>query len=269
MALILALLFQAADPDAAAALERLNLHRKAAGLGLLALDPALSKGCKLHAEYIARNEDHPSTQGLGAHDEDPKLPGYTKEGQKAGVSSDISFFPDGVDAVEGWMASLFHRMPIMHPHLQKIGWGWATSTGARKRITVCDLSGGIGGGRRVPFVVYPGEKQKDVSLAFRMEVPNPIPEDPDSRGGYPVTAWFADGPPVKEVQAALKDGDGKDVEFWLSTPEKPADARYQRNSICLIAKEPFKPSTTYTVGMSASLGGKRWQKSWTFTTAAK
>ncbi len=56
--------------------------------GAVLLDPELSKGCGLHARYLVLNIDHPETQGLGGHDENPKLPGYTPEGQKAGKNSD-------------------------------------------------------------------------------------------------------------------------------------------------------------------------------------
>ena len=83
IALLAVIALQTADAEAAKVIDRINLHRKAAGLEPVALDPALSKGCAAHAEYLVRNVDHPSTQGLGLHSEDPKLPGYTKEGERA------------------------------------------------------------------------------------------------------------------------------------------------------------------------------------------
>ena len=82
--LLLALAAQAADADAAKVADRINVHRKAAGLEPVAVDPALSKGCAAHAAYLVTNVEHPSTQGLGLHSEDPKLPGYSKEGERAG-----------------------------------------------------------------------------------------------------------------------------------------------------------------------------------------
>ena len=52
-------------PDVEAqVLARINLHRKQAGLEPVNLDPEISKGCSLHAQYLAKNSNHPSTKGL-------------------------------------------------------------------------------------------------------------------------------------------------------------------------------------------------------------
>jgi hypothetical protein len=73
------------------------------------------------------------------------------------------------------------------------------------------------------------------------------------------------------VTASLKDDADKEIDVWFFTPEKPAGAQkvFQRNVVCLIAKAPLKPSTTYTVAMKAKVNQKAWSESWTFTTAKK
>lgn len=240
-------------------LARVNEIRRTAGLAPVALDPALSKGCRAHAEYLARNATAGSAQGLGAHDEDPKLPGYTPEGEKAGKASDISY-REPAAAVESWMSGLFHRVPILHPGLKKIGLGW-TRAGEGGAISVMDVVSGRGGGPTV-VVAYPADKQRDVPLALGREIPRPAPTD---SGGYPVTLTFPEDQKVTAVTATMRV-DKEDVEFHLSTPEKPADARYQRNTVCLIAKEPLKPSTTYTVIVTAKTGTKPFTRTWSFTT---
>ena len=127
----------------------------------------------------------------------------------------------------------------------------------------------MGVGRDAPVVIYPSDGQKDVPLAFTPEIPDPIPESDDKKAGYPVTAIFSEGALVKDVKASLKEGEGKELAIWLSSPEKPAAADYQRNTVGLIAREPLKPSTTYTVAIAARVTGKPWVKTWSFTTAAK
>lgn len=248
------------------ALARINECRKIAGLAPVEIDAKLSKGCAAHAAYLVKNSGHPSTAGLGAHNEDPKLPGYTPEGETAGKSSDINFMPPP-ESVDSWMASLFHRVPILHPHLKKVGLGWAEG-GKHGWVCVLDVTNGVAGGRQVPFVLYPADKQTGVPLAFGGEVPNPIPKDEDD-AGYPITVTFPEGRPVKKVEATLKDADGKSLEVWLSSPDKPADDRFQRNTIGVIAKDPFKPNTTYTVTVSGKIGGAAWTKTWSFTTKAE
>src|SRR4051812_43507306 len=87
LGMLLLLMQGAVDGDAAPVLERLNAHRKAAGLEPVVADPVLSKGCGAHAAYLVRNVDQPSAQGLGLHSEEATLPGYTKEGERAGKAS--------------------------------------------------------------------------------------------------------------------------------------------------------------------------------------
>ena len=256
------------DAESAAVLDRINAHRKAAGLELVVLDPALAKGCAAHAAYLVKNVDHPSTQGLGLHLEDAKLPAYSKEGERAGKASVIYLGKGGTDAVEGWMASLLHRIPLMHSRLRKIGYGSA-SGGPAKVTVVLDATNGLGPGRDAPVVIYPADGQKDVPRRFEPEIPDPIPESVDKKAGFPVTATFSEGALVKDVKASLKDADGKDVAIWMSSPEKPAASDYQRNTVGLIAQEPLKPATTYTVAIAARVTGKPWLRTWSFTTAEK
>ncbi len=266
-ALLLILLAQT-DAETARVIERLNLHRKNAGLELVAPDPWLSKGCAAHAEYLVKNVDQPSAQGLGLHQEDPKLPGYTKEGERAGKAAVIFLGRDGPDAIEGWMGSLLHRIPLLQSRLRKVGYG-AAAGGPAQTTCVLDATNGLGAGKDVPVVLYPAPDQKDVPLAFSPEIPDPLPESADKKAGYPITAIFAEGALVKDVKAVLKDASGQEVAVWLSTPEKPAAADYQRNTVGLIPKGPLKPATTYTATLSARVTGKAWTRTWTFTTVEK
>jgi len=266
--MLLALAQAGSDADLAPVLERLNAHRKAAGLDLVAADPTLTKGCVAHASYLVKNVEHPSTQGLGLHSEDARLPGYSKEGEKAGKAAVIFLGKEGPDAVEGWIGSLLHRIPLMQSRLRRIGYGLARG-GPAEVTVVLDATSGMGVGKDAPVVIYPADGQKDVPRSFSPEIPDPIPESVDKKAGYPVTAIFSEGSLVKEVKASLKDAAGNDVPVWLSSPEKPAAVDYQRNTVGLIAQEPFKPSTTYTVAIAARITGKPWLKTWSFTTAAQ
>lgn len=171
-------------------------------------------------------------------------------------------------AIDGWMASLFHRVPILDPSLKQVGLGYAKG-GKWGWVCLLDvISGRGGGGKTRGPVLYPVAKQADVPLRFGGEIPNPIPDDGDKQAGYPITVTFGDGVRVKDVVATLKEGN-RPIEVWLSTPEKPADARYQRNTICLIAKDPLKPRTAYTVTVQANAGGKPFAQTWTFSTGSR
>jgi hypothetical protein len=235
------------------------------------LDPDISKGCSLHAQYLAKNSNHPSTKGLGIHNEDPKLPGYTEEGEKSGKFSNVVETVDPVNLVDWCMASLFHRVPVLDPKLTKVGFGYAKG-GKLGGYVVLDTVTSREGKEAATPIIYPIDKQKEVPLLFAQgENPSPIPEGKPDKAGYPVTVFFALDAEVKLVSASLKDSAKKDVPVWLSSPDMPAAGRkdYQRNTICLIPQAPLRPNTSYTITVKALVDKQEWSKTWSFSTAKK
>src|SRR5262249_24601361 len=172
----------------------------------------------------------------------------------------------GVEGVEGWRAGLFHRVALLDRDLTRVGFGSAKD----KRegwITVLDVLNGHGWSEPL---LCPGDKQKDVLLAYQAgERPDPIPESKTKKAGYPVTVTFPRGVVVKNATARLMNEKNQEIATWLSTPEKSVDAGLQRNTVCLIAREPLQPDTTYTATVSATVDGVAWTKTWTFTTGGK
>jgi uncharacterized protein YkwD len=248
---------------AKAVLEQVNGHRKLAGLAPVALDAGLTKGCRAHADYLVRNAGDPSTEGLGGHDEDPKLPGYSEEGRRAGKASDIAFDVEPLGAVPDWMATFFHRVPLLDPELRRVGFGAAKGE-KNGWVVVLDVSSGRGSST---VVVCPADGQKDVPLAYHAgERPDPVPQSKDRKAGYPVTVMFPRGAVVKDVTARLVDDRGREVAAWVSTPEQTVDRDLQRNQVCLIAKQPLQPGTGYTVTVTAQVDGVEWKQTWKFTT---
>ncbi|MFO0878747.1 MAG: CAP domain-containing protein [Gemmataceae bacterium] len=122
-------------------LSQLNRIRALAGLEPVTLDEKLSEACQKHAAYVVKNVDHPKVQGLGIHDEDNSLPGYTPEGAEAGPASVIAIISDPGDSVENWMATLYHRIPLLDPRVKRIGYGQAQHP-QRGWVTVLDSSRG-------------------------------------------------------------------------------------------------------------------------------
>jgi uncharacterized protein YkwD len=252
-------------------LDRVNAYRAHAKLAPVTLDATLSKACLAHARYLVINEGHPSLQGLKAHSEDQKLPGYSKEGDQAGKESDIAIGDhEPTEGLESWMATLYHRIPILDPTLKTIGFG--CERGRRQGwATVMNLAGGRDKTAAAHPVFYPAPDQTDVPLHFPNsgEEPNPIPDDPDGRAGYPITASFPRNEPLKNASATLTDDKGKEVACWFSSPEKLANPQYrthQGQTVCLIAKNPLAHGTTYHVHLRGELAGKSWEKKWKFTT---
>jgi hypothetical protein len=243
-----------------------NAHRLRAGLGVPRIVPGLSRGADLHALYLCKNE----TQGLSGHLEDPKAVGYTEEGARAGKRSVICPFAPHetpLDAVEGLMATLYHRVALLQPGLADAGAGWAFR---RDGLGFLVIDVGADTGRVDPKVwpvVYPVNGQEDVPLDFALgskETPNPIPDD-GREAGYPVTIQIPERAGRGfDGEAGLFTGSTV-VDCWLSTPDKPARADWpQPGVVCLIPKKKLAPGTRYTVRFADRLGG--YQKESTFTT---
>ena len=256
---------------AAKALALVNGFRAHAGLKPVTLDETLSRGCVAHARYLSLNEGHPALQGLKAHDEDMSLAGASKEGQTAGKASDIAIGDtEPTDGVESWMATLYHRVPILEPNLRTIGFGCAR--GRRFGwVTVLNVVTGRDKSPRPHAVFYPVPDQTDVPLNFPNggEEPNPIPDDKDGRAGYPITAFFPRGATPTEATGKLTNPAGNEIPVWFSSGEKIANPKYpnhQGDTICLIAKDPLAANTTYHVHLQGQVAGKAWEKKWKFTT---
>ncbi len=110
----------------AAILARLNQIRKQAGLSPVELDAALSRGCRLHAQYLIANEKRPGAVGQGVQKEDPNYPKATPEGASAAKEALIApGIPDAMEALDQWEESFYHRLPILTPELRKVGFGCA------------------------------------------------------------------------------------------------------------------------------------------------
>jgi hypothetical protein len=166
------------------------------------------------------------------------------------------------------MATLYHRVPILDPHLKRIGFGHARRRGGW--VTALDVIRGKECGPAAAVVLYPAPNQTGVPHTFRAnEVPDPIPQATDRRAGFPITASFPAGATLTQMAFTLKDGSGQEVPVWFSSPEKPANpqfAAHQGTTVCLIAKQPLQPGTTYTVRGTGQVDGKPWSREWSFTT---
>ena len=254
-----------AAPDAEV-LALVNHYRAQAGVAPVVIDPALSKGCMEHASYMLQNRGTPAMDGLAAHHQDPKRPGATPAGAACGVAADL--FPGVSDlgtAVDGWMAGLYHRRPILAPSLRTIGVGYAPLPDGTLMAALMFVD--AGGAQRDGWpVAYPAVDQRDVPLELGNEIPDP---SPGGSGGYPLTLQFPPFDKVTGASATLTDAAGAPVAAYVSTPEQPATSFGQYGVICVIPKQALRPNTRYTVAMTATWGAApahTW--SWSFTTVA-
>jgi hypothetical protein len=230
----------------------------------VSMDEELSSSARKHALYLLKNpaqlEAWPD-----AHEEWPDKPGFSPEGGFSGTHSVI--FP-GVTtpemALNGWLGTFYHRLPLIHPGLLRIGWGF------EGKVAVLD-SGSIVRPLAGPWhVVWPYDGMTDVPVHFSFpELPNPVPGVDQSTFGYPVTLQtgaYTGTAALPTIALELREGGekGPEVICHVSTPAKPSNPDLSPSDAwCLVPKAPLKPSTTYFARATWSNGRKF---SWTFKT---
>jgi hypothetical protein len=257
------------SPSDKVVLDYLNaLRRQTLGKDapLVGVDGDLSAGCGAHALYLGA---HPKQLAAwpDAHEEYPDQEGFSAAGCRAGLSSVI--VGPGVDtaaeAIDGWMATFYHRLPLIDPGLVRIGWA------LEKGVAVLDSGSLVAPVEDTRFVTWPHDQSTNVPRRFPGELPNPVPGEDQSQWGYPVTIQFYNYAPEPDVRMRLYVGrrGGVEVPCHYSTPRKPTNPDLApAGAFCLIPKTPLAANTVYAVAVDD------WPKDargadWTFTTGSK
>ena len=138
--LVCSLLFRiapvAADSDA---LEYLNSLREEAGMTLLGNDRELARSAQNHAEYLVLHLQGDVSRMSSAHDESPGREGYTgrtpqERAVAAGyphkqVKENVAIgHATPVEAIDGLMAAIYHRLAFLDFSIDQVGVGSASKT---------------------------------------------------------------------------------------------------------------------------------------------
>lgn len=171
---------------------------------LVTLDEELSRNAARHAHYLALN---PEQHGRwpDAHEEYADRPGFSPEGSLAGLSSVIAFDTAPAEAIDAWLGTFYHRLPLLHPGL--IGAGF----GAEAGVVVLDVTSLVLEPWRDHVALWPMEDAVDVPRACGAEVPNPVPGETLTELGYPVTIQLF----FREERARV----ALNLELFRGTPE--------------------------------------------------
>ncbi len=249
------------DTNIVGALNEVNRIRHIAGLDSVSLSKELSKGCSLHAKYLAINKGNPKIQGLNAHKEYKSLKGATLEGMKAGKNSVINYIMPK-ESVAGWEATFYHRIPLLQPKLKEIGIGYFIPNNSYP-ISLVECITGATGTDTTSIVYYPAKEQQDVPTAMGAEIPHPMGSQGDY--GYPITIYFCKCQEIKNVTLRLNKSDTL-IDCNISTPDKPATNFPQWNTICAIPKKPLEPNTVYKISFSCTINGVLHREEYQFKT---
>ncbi len=225
------------------------------------LDTTLAAGCRAHADYLALNPAQ-ALHWPEVHSEYPDKPGFGSAGAWAGAHALVGDAKLGArPTLEQWMATFYHRVPLLDPGLLRVG------CGANKDFLVFDVYSLRRPADASWAVVWPHEEMQKVPLTAAEELPSPVPQAQPGTLGYPITLQVGlpePGDPPLAVELKLLEGD-KPVECWFSSPEKPLNPRLvPPRCFALFPRQPLKAGTRYQV--SAEWTGTQRKKSWFFRT---
>lgn len=230
------------------------------------LDRELSEGALLHSRYLAQHPDQ-AASWPEAHEEFADREGFTPAGAWAGSHSVID--PGAKtprDAIDRWMGTFYHRLPLLEPNLLRVGHG------QQDEIVVLDTGSMVGRSLWPYRVVWPPVGAEDVPRDFVPELPNPVPGEDQSGWGYPITLQLQPDigrDPVPQLSMSLHVGrsDGPPVDCHFSSPFEPTNPDLVPDNVfCLIPEARLQPNATYVVVVQFPLG-ERMQ--WSFRTSGR
>lgn len=258
------------DPtaEAVATLAYLNQLRAGAGLPALTASKELTAAAVGHAQYQAALNQM-------THSQDPSKPLYfgsdpmSRAGYycyTGGVAEVIAGgITSGTAAIDGWIATLYHRLPLIDPGNRDFGYGAAVGTAMK--VTVVKTGPVSEAGRRVRWP-YPGQTGVPVSWPG-FESPDPFRLYPGVKGpvGYTVTLSFEKRPVLLTLSSASLSMAGTAVPVMLFSP---ANDTYLTDAVALIPYKPLAPGA-YDVRFAGTVnfgqGPVAYDERWSFSTA--
>src|ERR1043166_421615 len=257
-------------PAALPVLKGVNEERIEIGLTPRPEDVKLSADLQKHCKYEAMN-------GALTHPETPGAPGYTSEGNAAGMRRVLRRGAPAEHGAAGIVQTYFPRQDVLRPETRAFGVGYEGSFGgidgrtnvvpapAQYWPVLCPVPGQTGGGTH-----------------YGKESPDACPGN--NNAGYPITVYFGTDK-LKLVSYSLKEvgsagaqatpgkppaADASSIDCYMYDPDQGANkdfTRYQ-HCVCIIPKAALKVNIEYEVTLKVDVDGKPWTKTWRFATNA-
>jgi photosystem II stability/assembly factor-like uncharacterized protein/uncharacterized protein YkwD len=263
------------------ALDQMNRYRAQVGVPPLQLHAAIVNAAQNHAHYHMLNYADSAAWANGPHGEVAGKPGFTgvwpsdrivaagypRESPWWSGSEVMHFIGDPVISVDGWMATIYHRVIPLSPDARYTGYGVGKSNNTA--VDVMDFGGGPTQegmwASATPYpLAYPPDGLTDVPTTWGGgEAPDPLPPGAARPVGYPFTLQGVGGT-LHVDSAALRGPQG---QFVATHPNPPDCVTF--NCFALIAVQPLQSNTVYTVRVQGNVGGVPFDRTWHFTTGSR
>jgi hypothetical protein len=249
-------------------LKGINEERVEIGLTPRPEDVKLSSELQKHCKYMAMNN-------ILTHPEESGKPGYTEEGNKAGMRSILGRGQSADNVAAGMVTTYFHRQDVIRPATTAFG------VGIEGAFTGIDGRSSMGQAPAQYWpVLCPVPGQTGVGTTYGKEAPDATPGD--NSAGYPITVYFGTSslklkegtlktlpPGAAQLPPGAKSPPGTPVDCYLYDPQQGASADFTKyqSAVCMIPKDPLKVNVDYEVSMTVDVNGKPWSKTWRFSTS--
>lgn len=263
------------DPDASdaqqAGLYRANCYRALMGLDAGLLEERLDVSAQAHADYMKSNNTltHQETAGKSGYTGEwvwdrAEAEGYPFTGGMS-IGEVVAYGSDAAGSVDGWMNSVYHRLPFASPEWREAGFGQAGLYSAMTVVTPWPDSGGSA-------ILYPVDGQLDVPARFDSDGEWPDPAPSAGMVGPPITVTVGSADTTRSSQnpydlqlldASLEGPDGA-VDLLSLVPD---DDPYLVYGVALVPTSPLSPGAEYSVSVTVSWTGGEETLQGSFTTA--
>ena len=245
--------------------------RAEAGLPGTVLEVRLDNASQAHTDYMATNSDF-------NHYEDASKTGYTGDWvwdsmETAGYPLEagrvwmevISWGLSPADSVDGWVGTVYHRIPFTSAELLEVGFGYTEQYAGMALV--------------LPFpdtvrtaTLYPADGQADIPTSFDSDTEYPDPAPAHGVVGYPISVSV--GAPVVGNVSTDDPYGLRLISADVSGPEgslelialDPSSDSYMFNMAAVMPVQPLSAATTYDVEMVVEFGGEQETVTGSFTT---
>jgi uncharacterized protein YkwD len=253
------------DREAERAYDRMNAYRKSAGLPCATFVPAIATAAAAHCAYYVGNRgacvNSPHREVAGCEKfraerfgDRMRLAAYA--GNPAYEA--MTYVGSGSLAVDKWVDSVWHRLPILSPYVQDVGYG------GNGGCDTMDFGWAPTALTSAP-VAYPYDGQVKVPATFDGRIESPeLPAPPKGwPSGYPILVYASD---LRVTSHELFDDKMEAVpHVWLA-PEDPLSRGLLRSEVVLYSHAPLRKRTTYRVALAGTRAGQPFRLDWSFTT---
>ncbi|MBI5533541.1 MAG: hypothetical protein HY898_12555 [Deltaproteobacteria bacterium] len=264
-------------------LARLNEYRTLAGLAPVQGNNDAAHACEGHLDYLIwESKSNGKGQCYLSHTEpNHSNPNYSADNENAGKNSVIAcgYGSNGdqglAEAVDLWINSLYHRLPLLHAGLTEVGFA------SKQGWNCINYRPGTQKTKAAAAVIWPPAETYDVPTDFvGFEAPCPTKVDNplatngmDCQGsGFIVTASWNNWGGFQSVQSVdlIEDATGTPVPLlvWYGdgvVGHDPAKG-YTPDTISIVPQASLAANTKYRVDIKATVGGDASNVLTSFTT---